>query len=84
MKLRKETLFVKKVLSEPDKKKVNNLIESINFTEREFLILKKNIFEKKSLKELSIEFNLSISQIAKIKKNIYLKIYKYKKSAKSE
>lgn len=79
MKLKKETVFVKSILNNPDKKELEELLNSINFSPKEKLIVNDFVFLRKTIKEISIERNLCTSQIAKIKSKIFLKIYDYYK-----
>ena len=79
MELKKETIFVKTILNNPDKKELEELLNSINFSPKEKLIVNDFVFLRKTIKEISIERNLCTSQIAKIKSKIILKIYNYYK-----
>ena len=79
MEIKKETVFVKSILNNPDKKELEELLNSINFSPKEKEIVNDFVFLRKTIKEISIERNLCTSQIAKIKSKIILKIYDYYK-----
>lgn len=83
MELKKETVFVKRILNNPDKKELEELLNSINFSPKEKEIVNDFVFLRKTIKEISIERNLCTSQIAKIKSKIILKIYDYKNKTKN-
>jgi len=55
---------------------VRSVLENINFSEREKKIVNL-MLDRKTIKEMSIELNLSLSYIAFIKQEIYKKIYLY-------
>lgn len=76
MKAKKSTKIAKNFFKEVSLEYVINTLNKINFTPIEkkiaFLLL-----QNKTIKELSIEFNLSLSHIAAKKQEIYRKIYIY-------
>lgn len=77
MEIKKETLLVKQILANPDKKELELFLENINFSPKERDIITDFVFLKKSIKEVSIEKNLCTSQVAKIKRKLYTRIYDF-------
>jgi DNA-directed RNA polymerase specialized sigma subunit len=75
--VRIQTLKVKTLLHDVDKNFVYNLIENINFTSKEKKILFDTEIEKKSIKELSLEMNISTYYVSVIKTTAIKKVYKY-------
>lgn len=76
MKLKKQTKRAKEFLSSVDLNQIYHVINNINFDSREKLIIQM-ILENKTIKEMSIELNLSLSYIAYLKQEIYRKINVY-------
>lgn len=58
------------------------LLEKVNLTTREKQILIDSELEHKTIKEISIEKNISLSYVSVIKRKAVEKIYKYNLSAK--
>lgn len=77
MEIKKETLLVKQILANPDKKELESFLENINFSPKERDMITDFVFLKKSIKEVSIEKNLCTSQVAKIKRKLYTRIYDF-------
>lgn len=71
------TTAAKKLLRNVDKSFVMDLIDSINMTSREKKILSDTELEKKTIKELSVEMNLSLAYISVLKRSAIRKVYEY-------
>lgn len=71
------TTAAKKLLRNVDKSFVMDLIDSINMTSREKKILSDTELEKKTIKELSVEMNLSLAYISVLKRSAIQKVYEY-------
>ena len=76
MKQKIQTQKSKDFLSSVNLNRIYQVINRINFNSRERIIID-YILDKKTIKEMSIELNLSLSYIASLKQEIYRKIYIY-------
>ena len=74
---KEETVKTKRILRSVDKAFVMELLGKVNLTQRELKIIKDTELERKTIKEMSIEMNLSLSYISVIKKSAMDKIYRY-------
>lgn len=73
----KMTIAAKKLLRNVDKSFVMDLIDRINMTSREKKILSDMELEKKTIKELSVEMNISLGYISVLKRSAIQKVYEY-------
>lgn len=75
--IRQTTVLAKKLLHNTDKIFVQELLDRINMTSREKKILVDSELEKKSIKELSIEMNISTDYVTALKRSAIEKVYEY-------
>lgn len=74
---KEETVKTKRILRNVDKAFVLELLGKVNLTQRELKIVKDTELERKTIKEMSVEMNVSLSYISVIKKSAMDKIYRY-------
>lgn len=74
---KKETIKTKRILRNVDKVFVLELLDKVNLTQRELKIIRDTELERKTIKEMSVEMNVSLSYISVIKKSAMDKIYRY-------
>lgn len=74
--IKNETKRAKAFLNSVDLEFITTTIQKINFTPKEKILLSM-MMDRKSIKEIAIEMNLSMSYIAALKQQIYNKISVY-------
>lgn len=80
--VKESTQIAKTILQNVNKVFVMELLEKVNLTTREKQILIDSELEHKTIKEISIEKNISLSYVSVLKRKAVEKIYKYNLSAK--
>ena len=71
-----QTKKAKSFIYSVDLSRINQVVDNINFNPREKRIIQ-YMLDKKTIKEIAIELNLSLSYVAYLKQVIYQKIYIY-------
>lgn len=71
-----QTKKAKSFIYSVDLSRIKQVIDNINFNSREQRIIQ-YMLDKKTIKEIAIELNLSLSYVAYLKQVIYQKIYIY-------
>lgn len=79
---KEETVKTKRILRNVDKAFVLELLDKVNLTQRELKIIRDTELERKTIKEMSVEMNVSLSYISVIKKSAMDKIYRYSLAAR--
>lgn len=74
--IKTETKKAKDFLNSVDLEFIQSTLQKINFTSREKRLITM-MLDKKTIKEISIELNLSMSYIAALRQQIYNKISVY-------
>lgn len=80
--VKESTQIAKTILQNVNKVFVMELLEKVNLTTREKQILIDSELEHKTIKEISIEKNISLSYVSVLKRKAVEKIYKYNLSTK--
>lgn len=80
--VKESTQIAKTILQNVNKVFVIELLEKVNLTTREKQILIDSELEHKTIKEISIEKNISLSYVSVLKRKAVEKIYKYNLSTK--
>lgn len=71
-----QTKKAKSFIYSVDLSRIKQVIDNINFNSREQRIIQ-YMLDKKTIKEIAIELNLSLSYVVYLKQVIYQKIYIY-------
>lgn len=72
-----ETLTTKKakeILRIADKNKLHQILDQINFTQNEYSVIQKSVFENKRILDIAVELNISLSDVSLLKNKAYKKI----------